>query len=255
MLLPDCKHPGLHADRPEISPVLPLGQKGDLPEIHLFVKGHLPRVDIQDCEPSFHIGERDLNDPVEPSRPKECPVKDIDPVGRPDDLDISPPLESVHPCQELHQGPLHLAIAGCGSLGPRCTDSINLIDEDDGGGLLLCKFEQFADETGAFSDIFLNKLGSDHPQEVSVGLVRHCLRKQGLPGPGRPVEEHPLGRIDPDPVKELRPLEREFHGFLYLHDLPIEPADVRIALIRGFDDLHPVDRRIVALGEDVDHRE
>jgi len=85
--------------------------------------------------------------------------------------------------------------------------------------------------------------------------VGNRLCEEGLAGTRRAVEEHPLGRLDPDTFKDLRPLERELHRFPYLHDLAVEPAYVIIALFRGLDQFHPVHCCIIGLGEDIDDRE
>lgn len=52
--------------------------------------------------------------------------------------------------------------------------------------------------------------------------THHRLRQQRLPRPGLPVEDHSLGRLDPNVLVELRVRERELDGLLDLLDLGLE---------------------------------
>lgn len=48
---------------------------------------------------------------------------------------------------------------------PLCADCINLVNEDDGRGVLLGHAEQLAHELRAITQVLLDELGTNHSQE------------------------------------------------------------------------------------------
>lgn len=62
---------------------------------------------------------------------------------------------------------LALAVPVCWSSAavPLGSDGIDLIDEDDGRGVLLSHAEQLAHELGAIPQVLLDELGTNHSQE------------------------------------------------------------------------------------------
>ena len=129
--------------------------------------------------------------------------------------------------------------------------SMKMID----GLFFFARLEELAHEAGPLADVLLDEFGADHAQEVGLGLVRDGLREQGLARAGRAVEEHALRRLDPDPLEEFRLLQGQLDRLLDLQHLPVEPADVVVALGRRVHDLHPVDLGVEVGGQDLDDRE
>jgi len=84
---------------------------------------------------------------------------------------------------------------------------------------------------------------------MGVGLVRHSLCKEGLTRARRPVEEHPLGRVNTDIRKEFGALQGELDGLLDLVDLVLQPSDIRVSLVRGVDQLHAIHLRVKGAGQ------
>ncbi len=66
--------------------------------------------------------------------------------------------------------------------GPRASDGVELVDEDDRGGGRLGLGEQVAHPAGADADDHLDELGGRHLEEGHLGLARHGAREQRLPG-------------------------------------------------------------------------
>ena len=84
------------------------------------------------------------------------------------DLDVGRLVEPVHLVEELEEDPLDLPVgAGLGveSLGG---DRVDLIDEDDGGGVLLGQAEDIPHHAGPLAEVLLDKLATHHPESQKV---------------------------------------------------------------------------------------
>src|SRR3546814_14566045 len=78
------------------------------------------------------------------------------------------------------------------------TDSVDLVDEDDGGSILLGLLEQVTDTGGADADEHLDEVGPGDGVEGHAGLAGDGAGEQGLAGAGRPIEEDALGDLGSD---------------------------------------------------------
>ena len=70
---------------------------------------------------------------------------------------------------------------------------VDLVDEYDGGGLLLGLIEQVPDPAGAHAHIQLHKVRAGNGQEVDPRLAGHRLGDQRLAGARRAHQQHALG--------------------------------------------------------------
>ena len=52
--------------------------------------------------------------------------------------------------------------------------------------------------------------------------------KQRLAAAGRAVQQHALGRVDPQPLEKLRIFQRQLDDFPHAIQLPLQPADVLV---------------------------
>ena len=80
-------------------------------------------------------------------------------------------------------------------------------------------------------------LGAGDVGEPCVGLVRHGPGDDGLARAGRAVEEHPLGRLDPEPFEHLRKSQGQLDHLAHPADLEPQPADVLVGDFAGLSDL------------------
>src|SRR6476661_2263717 len=71
-------------------------------------------------------------------------------------------------------------------------DGVDLVDEDDGRGVLLGLLEQVAHPGGADTDEHLDEVGAGDRVERHARLTRDRAGEQGLAGAGRPVQQHTL---------------------------------------------------------------
>src|SRR5439155_553295 len=206
-------HARLRADRMDVGARGPVAAGRQHAVVDLAGDVHLSGMNLEDRHTGFGTRHRDLDDAVEPSRPQKCFVEDVWTIRRPDDLDLSQRVESVQLREELHQRPLDLSISGRRDLEALGADRIELVDEDDGRGLLPGELEQLPHQAGAFADVFLHELGADEPDERGLRAVRDRLREERLAGPRRPDEQDALRGLDADLSIEVRFQEPIFFLF------------------------------------------
>jgi hypothetical protein len=93
-------------------------------------------------------------------------------------------------------------------LKPPPVRAVQLVDEDDRGRVLARLLEELADPRGAEAGEHLDEGGRALGVELRAGLVRDGLGEQGLAGPGRTVEQHPLRDARPEALEALRVAEK-----------------------------------------------
>ena len=152
-------------------------------------------------------GRRDLDLPVEAARAQERGVEDVGPVGRGDQDDAAGDVEAVHLDQQLVQGLLALVMPAAQPRSAMAADGIDLVDEDDRGGVGLGLLEEVADTRGADADEHLDEVRAGDGEERDAGLAGHGAGQQGLAGAGRAVEQDALGDLGADGLELGRVLE------------------------------------------------
>ena len=114
--------------------------------------------------------------------PQQRRVEDVGPVGGGDQDDVVLHLEAVHLDQELVQGLLALVVAAAHAGAAVAADGVDLVHEDDAGGVLLRLLEQVADAAGADADEHLDEVRAGDREERHPGLARDRPREQRLAG-------------------------------------------------------------------------
>src|SRR5688500_9892700 len=71
-------------------------------------------------------------------------------------------------------------------------DRVDLVDEDDAGGVLLALLEQIAHARRADADEHLDEIGAADREERDVGFAGHGARQERLSRSGGAHEEHAL---------------------------------------------------------------
>src|SRR5690606_30093843 len=85
---------------------------------------------------------------------------------------------------------------------------IDLIDEDDGRSVLLRILEHLPKSLLRFSVIPAHDFGAIDVEKLGFRFPGHGACEQRLPRSGRTMQEHPLGRIDAESLKQDRMFER-----------------------------------------------
>src|SRR5581483_1735499 len=191
------------------------------------------RVHADDALAALHVGSRDDDATVEAAGAEERGVEHVGAVRRGDQDDALVRLEAVHLDKQLLQGLLALVVPAAEARGAVAADGVDLVDEDDAGGVLLALDEEVADARRADTDEHLDEVGARDREERHAGLARDGAREERLAGTRRPDEQHTLR----DPAAELRELLRvleERDDLLELLLRLLDPGHVgeRVLLLR-----------------------
>lgn len=103
-------------------------------------------------------------------------------------------METIKLVEQLEHRALHLAVAGLLGVEAFGADGVQLVDEDDGGRLLLREREGVAHELRAVTDEHLHELWPSQLQERRFGLRSTCTGHQRLPGTRRSEEKNAYHR-------------------------------------------------------------
>jgi len=76
-------------------------------------------------------------------------------------------------------------------------DGVDLVDEDDTGGVLFALLEQIAHAAGAYADKHLDEVGAGDGEERDVGFAAMARASRVLPVPGEPISSTPFGMRPP----------------------------------------------------------
>ena len=154
------------------------------------------QMDVEDLLALLHVGKAHLDLTVETSGAHERLVQNVGTVGRRKNDDTRIGLETVHLREELVQRIFALVVtrkAGILAAGP--ADGVDLVDEDDAGGLLLGLFEEVAHARCTHADEHLDKVGTRDREERHVRLTGHGLGQQRLARSRRAHEQCSLRNL------------------------------------------------------------
>ena len=175
----------------------------------------------QDRLTAFQIGGRHAHLPVESARTQQGGVEHVGTVGGGDDDEVGVVVEAVHLDEQLVQRLLALVVATAHAGTALAAHSIDLVDEDDGGGVLLGLIEQVAHTGGTETHEHFDEVGAGHRVERHAGLACDGSGQQRLTGAGRAVQQHTardartqrlvLGRI----LEEVLDLLDFGHGLVF----------------------------------------
>ena len=174
---------------------------------------------------AVEVGGVDADLAVEAAGAQQRRVEHVGPVGGRDQDDAAADVEAVHLDQQLVEGLLALVVTAAHAGAAVAADGVDLVDEDDRGGVLLGLLEQVADPAGADTDEHLDEVGAGDGVERHAGLTGDGAGEQGLAGARRAVEQHALGDLGADGL-ELRGLLEELLDLAELLDRLVAAGDV-----------------------------
>ena len=181
------------------------------------------RVHLEDLEAVGPGGVAHVDGAVEAAGAQQGVVEAVFAVGGADDEDPVEAREAVHLLEELQEAVLALggAAVAVARRGPLLPDRVDLVDEDDRGGVLAGGLEEVAHPGGRDPLEHLDKLGAVGAEERDPGLSRHGLCEVGLAGAGRALEEDPARHLGAH-VPEALPAH---HHLEHLHDVVLHAVD------------------------------
>src|SRR5690606_19784925 len=107
------------------------------------------------------------------------------PVGSGDEDHALVRFEAVHLDEQLVQGLLALVVAAPEAGATVPSDCVDLVDEDQAGGILFSLLEHVADTTGADADEHLDEVRAGNGEERNIRLAGDGAGQQRLYGAGR----------------------------------------------------------------------
>src|SRR5690606_29296099 len=127
-------------------------------EVDVGRQRHLSDVHLEDALAADDVGIRHHDLPIEPARAQQRRIQYVRTVGGGNEDDALIGLETVHLDQQLVQRLLALVIAAAEAGATMATNGVDLVDEDDAGGVLLGLLEHVADAAGADADEHLDEV-------------------------------------------------------------------------------------------------
>ena len=196
------------------------------------------RMDLEDLLAALAVGSVDDDLAIEAARPEQRRVEDVGAVGGGDQDDVVLHLEAVHLDEQLVEGLLPLVVTAAHAGAAVAADGVDLVHEDDAGGVLLGLLEEVADARGAHADEHLDEVGAGDREERHPRLTRDGAGEQRLTGPGRSVEQHALRDAGAQRLELLRVLQELLDLVELLHGL-VRSGDVAEGDLRRVD-RHPL---------------
>lgn len=138
----------------------------------------------------------------------------------------SPLFEVVHEGEELRDNPpLHLPVC----LLPLGRDGVELVDEDDGGRVLLGLLERFPQVGLGLSGQLGHDFRAVDEEEESTGLVGDGPGHEGFAGVGGSVQEDASVRLHADGFEEGGVAQGKLHHLFDLGELLAAAANIVVA--------------------------
>src|SRR5439155_816659 len=153
--------------------------------------------------------------PVKATRPQQSGIEHVRPVGRGQDNDHLIGLEAVHLAEDLIQRLLALIRTTAHARAAHAADRVNLVNEEQTGGVVLRGLEHVADAAGADADEHLNEFRAADAVKGHARLAGHRASEQRLAGAWWADQEDPLGDLSAEALKLLRRAQ-ELDHFLQL---------------------------------------
>mmetsp|Transcript_6573 Transcript_6573/g.18201 ORF Transcript_6573/g.18201 Transcript_6573/m.18201 type:complete len:350 (+) Transcript_6573:1138-2187(+) len=175
---------------------------------------------LKDTHTTLHVGQREMDDPVEPSRSRERLVEGRRTIGGRHNDHAGVVLESVHFSQKLIDG-VHGFVVPSATVLPRLAQSVKLVNEQDARGVLPRLLEHVPDTGRPDPDKHLHEFGTSDGEEWHSGLPGDGLCQQSLSRPRGAHQQDARRRPRAQPQKSLRILEERYH----FRDLRLDLVD------------------------------
>ncbi|TFB02298.1 hypothetical protein CCMA1212_006004 [Trichoderma ghanense] len=225
-LLTDLLHGSLGAEGSNIGTDVTVGLGSDLLEVDVVGQLHVLGVDLENLQTASRVGDANVNLAVETTESSQGRVDGVGSVGGGHDDDVGARLHAVHEGEQLrHDTALNFTI-GLVSLGG---DGIDLVDEDDGGRVLLSLLKGLSQIRLGLSGHLGHNLGTIDEEEESASLVGDSTSHESLTGTGRTVEQDTSRRLDTDGLEQLGMAEGKLDHFSDLSHLLAASTNVVIA--------------------------
>ena len=195
------------------------GGQGNLLKVHALIQKHVFGVDLKYVDTPVQVRLIHDNTAVKTSRTEQSRVQDLRAVGGCQNQKSLGGIEAVHLGKKLVQGLLTLVIASHTAV-TAAANGIDLINENDTGGIFCCVLKQVADTGCTHTHEHFHKIGTRQGIEWHMGLTCHRFCKKGLTCSGRAYQQSALGELGANLgvftgiVKEVHDLGQGFLGLI-----------------------------------------
>mmetsp|Transcript_23005 Transcript_23005/g.47774 ORF Transcript_23005/g.47774 Transcript_23005/m.47774 type:complete len:345 (+) Transcript_23005:164-1198(+) len=249
------QHARLCADRLDVGATEVILGDDKLLEVDIVSQRHSRGVDLEDAALCLLIWQRELDLTIDTPRTNHGRVKGVDAICGHDDLDFATVIETIQLIEQLQHGPLDLLLTAAGGVITLCGNGINLVNEDDGGSMLLRHTEHLAHELGTITEVLLDQLTANNTEECCGGLIRHSLGQQCLTSAWHTVQDDSLWRLDAHILVQLGMRQRQLHSLLDLLNLLLKTTNVGVILQRCLVHLHDTYQGVHLISQDTDDAE
>ena len=169
------------------------GTAGNGLEVNVWLEGLATGVDAKDALATFEVGEINGDLAIEATGTEKGLVQYVNAVGGSDSDDTGVSVEAVHFYENLVNSLLALVVSARKAGATLTTDSVDLIDEDDAGGILLGLAKNVTHAGCANADEHFDELRSGDRDEGDASLAGHGLGEKSLSSSGGTVKDDTAG--------------------------------------------------------------
>ena len=170
-------------------------------------------MDLKDALPTLHVGPSHHHPAVEPSGSQQGRIQHVGAVGGRDQNHALVGLEPVHFDQQLIQGLLAFVVSPAQAGAAVPAHCVDLIDEDDAGGVLLALLEQVSHPGSANAHEHLHEVGAADGEKGNPGLAGDGAGQKRLARAWRSDQQDAFGNSPPQFLELLGVLQK-FDDFL-----------------------------------------
>ena len=134
------------------------GATGDLVQVNVLGQRLAAGMNVEDLQSAGVIGAVDGDLAIKTTRTHQRSIENIRAVGSRHDDDAGVAFEAIHLRQQLVEGLLPLVVATTKAGTTLTTNGVDLVNEDDAGGIFLGLLEQIAHAAGTDADEHLDEL-------------------------------------------------------------------------------------------------
>jgi hypothetical protein len=132
-VLADGSLAGPLADLCDVCSTEPMGELGEGVKVHIRGDWGLPKDGLEDLEAGLVIGEGDVDELIEASRPKQSSINDVRAVGSSDDEDSLLAVHAIHFSQQLIEDTVASSTSITGTTSSLDSNGIKLVKKKDAG--------------------------------------------------------------------------------------------------------------------------
>lgn len=225
-LLSNLLHGSLGTQSSDIRTDVTVGLGGNLLQIDVITKLHVLGVDLENLETAGRVRNTNVDLTVETTEASEGRVDGVGTVGGSHDNNVGSSLHAVHQSEQLRDDTALNLTVGLVTLGG---DRVDLINEDDGGRVLLGLLESLSQVGLRLTGHLGHDLGTVDQEEEGTGLIGDGSSHERLTGSGRTVKQDTTRGLDTDRLEELRVTQRKLNHLADLSHLFPAATNVIVA--------------------------